>query len=151
MTFSIIIYNILVPLIAAAIGALLAFRFQYRIEIKREKRAVLQNLMMYRNAGAHELDWIKSLNAIDIVYHEHKKVRELYHTFIAQTQPSHFGNRQWVETFYQLIHEMGQCSDYKNLSLHDIRDFYAPEALSLHYPNMNVGTKPPPTSTENQN
>ncbi len=104
--------------------------------------------MMYRNVGAHELDWIKSLNAIDIVYHGDRRVRELFHRFVAQTRPSFFQNRQYVETFYQLVFEMAQCSGYKNLTMHDIRDFYSPEALNLHYPNMNLGSEPSAPSSD---
>ena len=51
---------IVIPIIAAigggAVGAIFAFRFQYRTELKRERRYVLQNLMMYRNVGALELE-----------------------------------------------------------------------------------------------
>lgn len=75
--------KIIAPLLTACIGAILAFRYQHRIELKREKRYILQTLMMYRNVGANELDWIKALNAVDIVYHDNKKVRELLHTFFA--------------------------------------------------------------------
>ena len=141
-----IIAKIVIPAIVgfggAIVGAILAFRYQYTIELKREKRAVLQNLMMYRNATVHELDWIKSINAIDIVYHGHPKVRELHHTFLAQLRPPLFENSQWIETFYQLVHEMAQCSGYKHLSMHYIRDFYSPIALNMHYPNMNVKIEP---------
>jgi hypothetical protein len=72
----------------------------------------------------------------------------LFHTFLAQTRPPLFKNGQWIETFYQLVHEMVQCSDYKGLTIHDIRDFYAPEALLQHYPNMNVGSEPSPPSSD---
>ena len=61
-----LLLKIIIPLCSAGIGAIigatLAYRNQYRIELKRDKRAVIQNLMMYRNVGAHELDWIKALN-----------------------------------------------------------------------------------------
>ena len=148
-----LLLKIIIPLCSAGIGAIigatLAYRNQYRIELKRDKRAVIQNLMMYRNVGAHELDWIKALNVIDIVFHENKKVRELYHSLLAQLRPPLFQNNQWVETFYQLVYEMAQCSDYKNLTIHDIRDYYAPGVLDTHYPSMNVSSEPlAPASNE---
>ncbi|RKD14273.1 hypothetical protein BCY91_07220 [Pelobium manganitolerans] len=132
----------LIPLVSAGIGAILAFRYQHTLELNREKRYILQTLMMYRNVGANELDWIKALNAIDVVYHDNKKIRELLHTFFAQTMEPHYGNLQWVETLYQMIYLMAQSSGYKHLTLHEIRTYYDPKALDLHYPNRNI-QKPP--------
>lgn len=139
---------VVIPLIAAGIGAvvgsIMAFRYQRTTELKRDKRAVIQTLMMYRNVGAHELDWIKALNAVDIVFNSDKTVIELYHTMLAQMRPPFFQNKNWIETFFLLVQEMGKCSDYKNLSLQEIRDYYAPEALNDHYPNMNILREPTP-------
>jgi len=105
--------NIIIPIASASggaiVGAMAAFRFQYRIELRRERRAVIQNLMMYRNVGAHELDWIKAINVIDVVFHGEPQVIELYHTFLAQLRTPLFENRQWLETYYQLVHAMAQC------------------------------------------
>jgi hypothetical protein len=142
MTQSEFLEKILIPLLAAFLGAILAFRYQHKMELRREKRYILQTLMMYRNVGADELDWIKALNAIDLVYMNHPKVIELYHTFIAYTQPEMFATRQYMDVFYNLLYEMGQCSGHKKLTLAYIRDYYAPEALNLHYPNRNVGNAP---------
>ncbi len=130
--------KLLIPLLSAGLGAILAFRYQHRLELKREKRYILQTLMMYRNVGANELDWIKALNAIDVVYHDNKKIRELLHTFFAQTMEPHYANLQWIETLYQMIYLMAQSSGYKRLTLHEIRTYYDPKALDLHYPNRNV-------------
>lgn len=148
MTFTDVLEKIAMPLLAAFVGAVLAFRYQRTMELKRDKRLVIQTLMIYRNVGANELDWIKALNAIDVVFNKDKKVRELFHTFLAQTRPPLFQNGQWIETFYQLVFEMARCSDYKSLTMHEIRDFYSPEALMQHYPNRNVGSEPSPPSED---
>ena len=152
MTFTDVLLKIIIPLLAACIGAILAFRYQRTIELKREKRYILQTLMMYRNVGANELDWIKALNAVDIVYHDNKKVRELLHTFFAQTVQPHYQNLQWQETFYQMVFLMAQSSGYSNLTMHDLRDFYSPIILDSHYPNRNL-PKPPsdkPSTSDTQ-
>jgi hypothetical protein len=147
MTLIDIVTKILIPLLAALIGAILAFRYQYHIELKRDKRVVLQNLMIYRNVGANEMQWINSINSIDIVFNKDARVRELYHTFLAQTRHPFFENKQYIETFYQLLFAMGQCSGYKHLTMLDIRDYYAPEALNMHYPNMRAGNELLPPSS----
>lgn len=141
-----ILYKFFIPLVSACIGGIMAFRYQRTSELKRDKRMVIQTLMIYRNVGVQELNWINALNTIDIVFHSDRKVRELYHNFLAQTTPPLYSNGQWVETFYQMLHEMILCSDYKNLTIHDIRDFYAPNILDIHYPNMNKASVPSKTS-----
>jgi hypothetical protein len=103
--------------------------------------------MMYRNVGVEELDWIKALNAIDLVYIKDKKVITLYHKFIAYTHPDMFPTKQYIDVFYDLVYEMGQCSGYSGLTLSYIRECYAPEALNLHYPNMNAIVLPPTISS----
>ena len=130
-----ILEKIVTPLIAAFVGAVLAFR--------------------YRNVGANELDFIKMLNATDVVYHDNKEVRDLLHTYFAQTVRPIFESGQYVETFYRLVFAMAKDCGYNNLSMNDIRDFYAPEALLIHYPNTHTATVPavplpaPPDSSSN--
>lgn len=148
MTVADLLQKVIIPLLAAFFGATLAFRYQYRIELKREKRIVLQNLMIYRNIGAHELDWINSMNAIEIVFHRDQKVRELYRKFLAQTLPDVFHQGLHVETYVDLVYEMARCSGYKHLTKHEIRDCYNPIALNQHYPARNVESGPSSSSSE---
>lgn len=136
MSISDILFKICIPLMAAFLGAILAFRFQYRIELRREKRYVLQNLMMYRNVGSLELEWIKILNAIDVVFIKNDKVIELYHTYLTQLAPDKISNQQHSETLVLLIHEMAKCCGFKKLTLERIRDDYSPNALDIHYPYL---------------
>lgn len=138
---------ILIPIVSAVIGALigtsLAFVYQSKAEIRKEKRAILQALMMYRNVGAGELDWIKALNVIDLVYHNHPKVIELYHKYLACTDPAIFHTQQHLEVYVQLLYAMAQCTGYKNLTETNIRQIYAPEGLIQHYPHRFGGISPP--------
>ncbi|AHW61545.1 hypothetical protein SAMN05444285_1614 [Draconibacterium orientale] len=138
--------QVLIPIIAAFIGAMSAFWYQKRLEKRRDKKSVIYTLMMYRNAGANEIEWINALNVIDVVFNKDKKVRELYRTFISQCEPDLFKNGQWRETFYELVEEMGKCSGYRKLSKSEIRSFYAPESLNIHYRHMIDGrVQIPPT------
>ncbi len=148
-----ILYKICIPLISALLGAFIAFRFQYKIELRREKRYVLQNLMMYRNVGAHELEWIKILNAIDVIFINNEKVIVLYHTYLSQLAPSKFKNEQHLETLVLLIHEIAVSSGFKKLTLERIRDSYAPNALDFHYPSIRPpkDKDEPPSSTPSPN
>ena len=154
MTLTDVLEKIVIPLIAACVGAILAFRYQTTIELKRDKRHIIQTLMMYRNVGASELSFIEALNAVDIVYHNNKKVRVLLHSFFAQVKEPYFSNYQWKDTFYEMLFEMAQSSGYSKLSKNDIRNYYAPIGLDLHYPStvakrQTLGDASTPESPEN--
>ena len=147
MTFTDVFDKIIIPLLAAAIGAILAFRYQTHLELKRDKRHIIQALMMFRNVGANELDFIKALNAVDIVFHDNKKVRTLLHTYFDQLIEPYFQNYQWRDTFFEMLYEMAQSSGYKHLTKDDIRNYYSPKALEWHYPNRNVQIPPQDVSS----
>ena len=151
MTLNDILFKFLVPLIAAMLGAIIAFRFQYKIELRREKRYLLQNLMMYRNVGSHELDWIKMLNAIDVVFMDNQNVIELYHTYLSQLAPEKFANQQHSETLVLLIHEIAKSSGFNKITLERIRDSYAPNALDIHYPSIRPKSDNPPSTIPSPN
>jgi hypothetical protein len=129
-----IFFRVITPFISACVGAILAFAYQRKTELKRDKRNIVQALMMYRNVGVEELDFIKALNAIDIVFHDDKKVRDLCHTYFDQLNVPVFHNLQWRDTFHEMLYAMAQSSGYKKISKDDIRRFYAPNALDIHYP-----------------
>jgi len=143
--------SIIIPLVAAMIGAVigasLAFIFQRKSEIRKEKRSILQVLMMYRNVGAHELDWIKALNAIDLVYHDNPSVITKYHTYLALTEPTVYKSGAHAQAFVELLYSMAQCTGYKNLTEDNIRLTYSPEGLALHYPHRVAGTSPSSVSS----
>jgi|GEM_PF-3494852 len=56
MTFAHVLLKIIVPLLAACIGAILAFRYQRTIELKREKRYILQAITLIQTLPASNLD-----------------------------------------------------------------------------------------------
>ncbi len=128
--------EILVPLCATFTGAFFAFRYQHSIENNREKRSVVQTLMMYRNVGADELDWIKALNAADLVFHDNEKVRRLLSLFFQYTaEPARMQAKEHVDVYYKMVYEMCQDCGYSQMMEADLRNFYSPKALSKHYPN----------------
>lgn len=143
-----LIFKIIAPIVSAFLGAMSAFWYQRVLDKRREKRAVIQTLMMYRNVGAKELDWINALNVVDIVFSDNKKVTDLYHDFIAQCDPSLYSNGQWIETFYSLVEEMAKRSGYNGLSKQQIREFYQPEALRFHYRHLVAEQNPLPPTPE---
>jgi hypothetical protein len=129
-----IFFRVITPFISACLGAILAFTYQRKTELRKDKRSILQALMIYRNVGVQELEFIKALNAVDVVFHDNKKVRQLCHTYFDQLNPNISHTLQWRETFHEMLFEMAQSSGYKNLTKDDIRNCYSPKALDWHYP-----------------
>ena len=64
-----IVTQILIPIISAFIGAMSAFWYQKRLENKRDKKSIIQTLMIYRNAvcGINRVDKCVKRNRLGIL------------------------------------------------------------------------------------
>jgi hypothetical protein len=145
-----IIEKILIPLGATFAGAFLAFRSQSTIEKNKEKRAILQNLVVYRNVGAEELDWIKSVNAIDLVFHNNERVRQLFSLFYEIVcDEVRYGKSEHVDVYYEMLYEMAKDCGYDQMTVSEIKSkVYSPQALSRHYPPQHFAQSLGPPNSE---
>ena len=91
---------------------------------------------MYRNVAANELEWIKAMNVIDIVFHDNERVRQLYDKYLdCVHDPEIFVTNKHVGIFYEMLYLMSQDCGYNQVTQHDIkRNVYSPNALDKHYP-----------------
>jgi hypothetical protein len=137
MTGNEFIQYALIPLVAATlgaiIGAVLAFRYQRKIEIQRDKRGLMQMLMAHRTIGAVELDWVKALNMVDIVFHNNKEIKRLLRSYMHHTDTARFANGHHQEVLVQLLVEIGKECGYTEITESDIRDGYNPISLQHIY------------------
>lgn len=85
MSYADFFEKIIIPIIAAVIGALCTFWYQKRISKKADQKLILATLMAYRHMGPYEPDFVKALNMIDIVFHDSKSVRDLLHRYLTVT------------------------------------------------------------------
>lgn len=160
MTKNEFVQYVIIPLVAAGIGAvigaIMAFRYQRKMEIQRDRRGIMQMVMAYRSVGAIEIDWIKALNMIDIVFHDNKKIKALLRKYLYWIEESRYNQNQHQLVLVELIYEMGQASGYKDLTESDIRDSYSPKAIQSIYASMlsrledEVRTSEPPPSTSDE-
>lgn len=136
MTFDVLLEKIVFPLAATFTGAFLAFRYQHSIERDKEKRAVVQVLMAYRNVAADELKWIEYMNIIDIVFHDNERVRQLYDKYLdCVGDTERFITKEHVDVYYEMVYCMCQDCGYKQIMQRDVkRNVYSPTALEKHYP-----------------
>jgi len=132
-----ILEKICIPLVATFSGAWLAFRYQHFNERNREKRAVVQILMAYRNVGATELKWIEHMNIIDVVFHDNERVRHLYDEYIVCVKtPELFEKGRHVDVYYEMLYLMCQDCGYTQIMQRDVqKNVYSPNALIHHYPD----------------
>lgn len=107
-------------------GLLLAFIYQKRLQTKQDKKYIIATLMAYRFAGPDEVDFVKALNMVDIVFHSNKKVRDLLHKYFEYTGSNIYSGGHRVTTFFEMLLEMGRDIGYKDLKHSDLRNFYTP-------------------------
>lgn len=128
-----IIQYVIIPLVSAVIGAILAFWYQRKMEIRRDRRNLMQALMSYRTVGAIEIDWVRCLNMIDAVFHDNKEVKRLFRSYMYHTDTSRYANGHHQEVLVQLLIQMGKACGYTQITETDIRDGYNPISLRHIY------------------
>lgn len=134
MTGEDLVEKIIFPLFSTFTGAFLAFRYQYKIEKRRDKRQVLQHLVAYRNVGADELDWIKMMNIVNVVFHDDEIVRQEYAKYLDLIEPDKIKSGEYIDVYYDMLYEMAKASGYSQLIRSDLTQYYAPIGLRQHYP-----------------
>ena len=124
MTLIEVLEKIGIPLIAAFIGAVCAFTYNIRLQKHNDKKLVLATLMAFRFAGVYEVEFVKALNMVDIVFYDNKKVRELLHKYYTYYSNSIYSGGHRVDTIFEMMFEMGKDIGYKELKQSDIKDFF---------------------------
>lgn len=128
-----LIQYVIIPLASAIIGAMIAFWYQRKMEIRRDKRNLMQALMGYRTIGAVEIDWIRALNMVDAVFHDNKKVKDLLRSYMYHTDTKRYATGHHQVVLVELLSEMGKDCGYTEITETDIRDGYNPISLRHIY------------------
>ncbi len=128
-----ILEKVLIPLVAAVIGAILAFWYQRKMEIQRDKRGLMQALMGYRTVGAIEIDWIRCLNMVDVVFHDNKEIKRLLRSYMYYTDTTRYATGHHQEVLVQLLIQIGKACGYTDITETNIRDGYNPISLRHIY------------------
>ncbi len=106
-------------------GVLFTFWFQSRKDKIKAKRRLFLALMADRKGITVSYELAKSLNAIDVVFSDNKKVKALWHRYYTLlAQP--FGEER-VHTWLELLEAMSSDLNYPNLSQTDLDKFYVPQ------------------------
>lgn len=112
----------LIPFILWFIGV----KFQNRKSKQDAKLSLFLNLMANRKATPNK-EWADSLNLIDIIFQDDKKVRKAWLDYYNSLQPNspHLNNRNSFQL--DLLSEIANSLNYKNLKQTEIDRFYSPQ------------------------
>ena len=106
-------------------GVLFTVWFQSRKDKIEAKRRLFLALMADRKGLTVSYELANSLNAIDVVFSDNKKVKSLWHKYYALlSQPA---GEERVHTWLELLEAMSNDLNYPNLSQTDLDKFYVPQ------------------------
>lgn len=121
----------IVQIIAVSVTPLIVWRlgivYQDRKAKKDAQLEVFFSLMANRKANPIAKEWVDSLNVIDVVFQDDKKVREAwkaYHDSLNNKSPHFASNNSYM---LDLLSEMALSLGYKDLKQTEIDNFYSPQ------------------------
>lgn len=121
-----VISIILIPIFAVCLGQYL----QDRVSIRNEKVEVFKNLMFYRNLGYTDMEPVKNLNLVPILFIKNKKIMESYNEYvdIANKKSTMIDYFQKLEQSKKsLLEEMAKELGYKQINWKIIENSYLPK------------------------
>jgi hypothetical protein len=135
-----------IAIVGPVLAVLISIWVQSRIEKRRQKKYIIANLMSTRHQIVSD-EIVRNLNMIDIVFHNKKKVRKLWHEYYDMLQNTGLNNptgwKQWNTKKLELIQEMAKAAGFgKKITTIDVDRVYAPVGLSEDAQRMrDIGTE----------
>lgn len=117
--------------VAVAVVPIIVWFFGIKYQDRKAKKdaqlRVFLTLMANRKANPITRDWVNSLNIIDVVFQENKRVRQAwkeYYDSLNNKSPHFETNNSYM---LDLLSEMALSLDYKDLKQTEIDAFYNPQ------------------------
>lgn len=126
-----------VPLIVWFIG----IKYQNREAKRRAQLNLFLTLMANRQTNPITREWVDSLNTIDVVFQDNKKVRAAWKDYLdsLNQKSSHFENSNSYKL--DLLSEIAESLGYKQLKQTEIDRFYSPVYFGSQLSQQSVLTK----------
>ncbi len=99
-----------------------------RTEKRAAKQRLFVTLMGNRRSIPISLEWVQSLNVIDVIYADHPKVVAHWHTLYDILCTAPLNEEKVQHSRLELLSAMAQVLGYKALQQTDIDKFYVPDA-----------------------
>jgi len=125
-------YATIVALISGPVVAvIITLWYQRRVEKRSAKERLFAVLMAHRRSNPPTIEWVQSLNLIDVVFQDSAEVvrkwRELFDLMNHPTDQINWNQVGHVRI--ELLSEMALSLGYDRLSQTDIDRFYMPQGL----------------------
>lgn len=128
------IITIIAIALSPAIAVLVSIWVQSWREKRQQKRYIFASLMSTRHRVISD-EIVRALNMIDVVFHDNKKVRQLWHEYYDMLHNTGLNNpvgwKQWNTKKVELITEIAKVVGYaKEITHIDADRVYMPAGLS---------------------
>lgn len=122
------IVMILSALISGLIATGLTLFWQHRYGRRNERNFIFKTLMAYR-FHVSNIENVKALNMVEVVFHDENEVSEAYRNFILESRKKE-GNETF-DMYITLLEKIAKSLKYKNIDWSAIKNRnYCPDALS---------------------
>ena len=120
--------NIFAIVSGPIIAVIITLAYQNHKEKRDAKTRLFMTLMAHRKSFPPTIAWVESLNLIDVVFAEHRKVVRLWHEYYDYLHEKTEDYTKREHKYLELLSAMGVALGYKNLQQTDIDKFYTPTA-----------------------
>ena len=129
------IINIIAILLSPVIAVLVTLWYQSYKSKRDAKMNLFLTLMANRKTFPPPFSIVNGLNTIDVVFHKHNSVLNLWHQYYDSLHQK-AENVDWEKqnhSYLDMLTEMARVLDYKNLKQTEIDKFYTPIAYGKQY------------------
>lgn len=125
------IINIVAIIVGPLVAVLLTLWLQNRKAKRDAKEKLFLLLMAHRKAFPPMPEWCNALNVIDVVFHDEKKVVELWHQYYGMlaNPPANDNYQPRDHAYLTMLSAMARSLGYTALEQTDIDRFYKPQAM----------------------
>jgi len=124
----------LIPVIVWFMG----IQFQNRASKKKAKLDLFLSLMSHRKKNPPAIEFVNSLNLIDVVFQNETKVRTAWRAYYDSLHPQSQNFANQSDFLLDLLSEMANSLNYLNLKQTEIGRVYMPQYYDRQFETQNV-------------
>lgn len=110
------------------IAVIITLWYQSRKQKQDTKVHLFLTLMAHRKSSPPTIDWVNSLNLIDVVFENNPEIVKLWHDYYDLLLDTSKDIEKRQHKYIELLSSIAKSLGYKNLQQTDIDKFYSPVA-----------------------
>ena len=123
-----IIVTVLSVVFSGVVATVITILYQKFSGEQTAKRRVFETAVSYRFFISEEEN-VKSLNSIDVIFHENQKVRQAWKSYMDEADKPSSNPQQLNDRYIKLLEEMALACGYKDIRWDDLKRYYYPNGL----------------------